>query len=108
MYGVEMRAMGKYCLNLTAIERSLRDVQREFPRINAILRSRRDSMTDEVIDNMMTGYAFVSRAVADDMDLLHPRYTAALLELNHTVLCGLDTNTRREHRKHIQATAQRF
>jgi hypothetical protein len=100
--------MRKYHLNLTAIEQSLRDVQREFPQINALLRSRRDSMTDEVIENMMTGYAFVDRAVADNTDLLDPRYTAALLELNHTVLCGLDANTRREHRKHIQATAQRF
>ena len=33
---------------------------------------------------------------------------AGLLELNHIVLCGLDPEERREHRKHIQATAQRF
>jgi hypothetical protein len=100
--------MGRYRLNLKAIEQSLRDVQREFPQINAILRSRRDSLTDEVLDNMMAGYSFVDWAVADETDLLDPRYIAALLELNHIVLCGRDPNTRREHRKHIQATAQRF
>jgi hypothetical protein len=106
--GIKTRPMAKCRLNLKAIERSLRDVQREFPLINAILRSRRDSMTDEVVDNMMTGYAFVDWAVADDTDLLDPRYAAGLLELNHIVLCGRAPNTRREHRKHIQATAQQF
>jgi hypothetical protein len=100
--------MGKYRLNLEAIERSLREVQREFPRINEVLQSRRDSMTDEVLDNMMAGYVFVDWAVADETDLFDPRYVAALLELNHIVLCGRDPNTRREHRKHIEATAQQF
>lgn len=100
--------MGRNRFNLKAIELSLRHVQREFPQINANLRSRRDSMTDEVRDNMMSGYAFVDWAVADDTDLLDPQYVAGLLELNHIVLCGCDPNSRREHRKHIQATAERF
>ncbi len=95
-------------LNLKAIERSLRRVQREFPQINALLRSRRDSMTDEVLDNMMTGYAFVDWAIAHETDLLDPRYVAALLELNHIVLCRRDPHSRREHRKHIEATAYQF
>ena len=107
-YGIERRLMGRKRFNLKAIELSLRRVQREFPQINAILRSRRDSMTDEVLDNMMSGYAFVDWAVADGTDLLDPRYAAGLLELNHIVLCGRNPNHRREHRKHIQATAQRF
>jgi hypothetical protein len=100
--------MGKYRLNLKAIERSLRDVQRQFPEINTVLRSRRDAMTDQVLQNMMSGYAFVDWAVADDTDLLDQRYAAGLLELNHIVLCGRDAAIRREHRKHIQATAQQF
>jgi hypothetical protein len=56
----------------------------------------------------MTGYAFVDWAIADGTDLLDPRYAAGLLELSHIVLCGRDPHSRREHRKHIQATAQRF
>jgi hypothetical protein len=100
--------MGKYRLNLKAIERSLWDVQREFPKINEVLQSRRDSMTGQVIANMMTGYAFVDWAVGEDTDLFDPRYVAGLLELNHIVLCGRDPNDRREHCKHIQATTQRF
>jgi hypothetical protein len=107
-YGVERRLMGRNRLNLQAIERSLRRVQQEFPKINAVLRSRRDSMTDEVLDNMMSGYAFVDWTIADDTDLLDPQYAAGLLELNHIVLCGRDADRRREHRKHIQATARRF
>jgi hypothetical protein len=65
-------------------------------------------MTDEVLDNMMSGYAFVDWAIADNTDLLDPQYVAGLLELNHIVLCGRDPTSRREHSKHIQATAQRF
>jgi hypothetical protein len=100
--------MGKTRLNLQAIEASLRAVQQKFPKINETLRSRRDSMTDEVLDNMMSGYAFVDWVIADDTDLLDPQYVAGLLELNHIVLCGRDPHSRREHRKHIQATTQRF
>jgi hypothetical protein len=95
-------------LNLKAIEQSLREVQREFPRINEILQSRRDSMTKEVFQNMMAGYAFVDWAFRDRADLLDPESVAGLLELNHIVLCDRDPKARREHQKHIQATAQRF
>jgi hypothetical protein len=100
--------MGRNRFNLKAIELSLYHVQRKFPQINANLRSRRDSMTDEVLNNMMSGYTFVDWAIADDTDLLDPQYVAGLLELNHIVLCGRDPNNRREHSKHIQATVQRF
>ena len=72
------------------------------------MQSRRDSMAEEVFQNMMAGYAFIDQAIRDHTDLLHPEYVASLLELNHIVLCGLDPKERREHRKHIQATTQRF
>jgi len=101
-------AMSTYRLNLQAIESSLRDVQREFPKINEILQSRRDSLTDEIVDNMMAGYMLVDKVLTDDTDLLTSKHGAYLLELNHIVLCGLDPKVRQEHRKHIEATAQRF
>ena len=100
--------MGQYRLNLEAIEQSLRGVQREFPKINDILRSRRDSMTDEVIANMLAGYTMVDQALASDIDLLTFRHVSYLLEFNHTVLCGLDPRVREDSRKHIEATEQRF
>jgi hypothetical protein len=100
--------MDTYRLNLKAIEQSLRDVQREFPKINERLHSRRDSMTDAVLENMLAGYAFVDRAVADGVDLFTLRHATALLEFNHIVLCGLNQQVRQEYQAHIEATAQRF
>jgi hypothetical protein len=83
-------------------------VQREFPKINAVLHSRRDSMTDEVVENMLAGYASVDQAIAEDRDLLTSMHAAWLLELNHLVLCGRDPRVRSEHRTHMEATTQRF
>jgi hypothetical protein len=100
--------MGTYRLDLKAIEASLRDVQREFPKINEVLHTRRDSMTDTVVENMMAGYAFVDKAITDDVDLFEPRNIVGLLELNHLVLCGLDPTLRLEYHQHIAATRRRF
>ena len=100
--------MDQYRLDLKTIEQSLRDVQREFPKINELLHSRRDSMTDEVLENMLAGYTFVDKAVADGVDLFTLRHATALLELNHIVLCGLNQQVRQEYQTHIAAAAQRF
>lgn len=100
--------MEKYRLDLQAIAASLRALQREFPKINELLESRRDSMTDEVVEHMLAGYTFVDQALADDTDLLAPRHVAGLLELNHIVLCGLTPEVRQEHYKHIIAATERF
>src|SRR5262245_36994726 len=100
--------MKPYRLDLKAIEQSLRDVQREFPKINEVLHSRRDSMTDEVVENMLAGYGFIDRAVANRTDLFTLRHVADLLELNHIVLCGVDQNVRQEYQTHIEAATQRF
>ena len=100
--------MDTYRLDLKAIEQSLRDVQREFPKINERLYSRRDPMTDDVLDNMLAGYTFVDRAVADGIDLFTLRYATALLELNHIVLCGLNEQVRQEYQTHLETATQRF
>ena len=100
--------MSKHRLNLRAIERSLRDVQRQFPRINDVLQSRRDSMTDVVIEHMMAGYALVDKVLAEDTDLFTSRHSVSLLELNHMVLCGPDAKSRDDYCKHIDAATRRF
>ena len=100
--------MDTYRLDLKAIEQSLRDVQREFPKINESLQSRRDSMTDAVLENMLAGYIFVDQAVADGADLFTLRHATALLELNHIVLCGLNEQVRQEYQTHIETATKRF
>lgn len=100
--------MGNYRLDLPAIEASLRELQHAFPRINELLASRRDAMTDAVVEHMMAGYTFVDQVIADDADLFVPRHLTCLLELNHIVLCGLEPQVRQEHYKHIIATTERF
>jgi hypothetical protein len=100
--------MSEYRLNLPAIEASLREVQREFPRINALLHSRRDSMTDAVVQQMLAGYTFVDTVIHQQHDLFDLKHIHGLLELNHIVLCGLDPAIREEHHQHLEATARRF
>ena len=95
-------------LNLAAIEACLRQVQKEFPRINKHLQSRRDSMDDAVVANMMAGYAFVDRTIAERTDLFAMGHSKCLLELNHLVLCGDDPARRKEMAPHLAATAQHF
>lgn len=95
-------------LNLQAIAGSLREVQRQFPQINELLQSRRDYMTDEVVDNMLAGYTFVDGAIRHDIDLLSLPHLHGLLELNHLVLCGQGSTSRQEYRQHIETTHERF
>jgi len=77
-------------VSVLSIEGSLREVQRQFLRINEMIQSRRDYMTDEVVENMMAGYTFVNAAICNDIDLFGLPHLHGLLELNHLVLCGLD------------------
>ena len=65
-------------------------------------------MTDEVVDNMLAGYALVDRALAEDRELLTSMHASWLLELNSLVLCGVDPQVRSEYHAHLEATAQRF
>lgn len=95
-------------LNLKAIESSLHAVQREFPQINAHLSARRDTLDDEVVENMMAGYAFIDTALANECDLFALGNSKRLLELNTLVLCGKDPAKRNQYREHSQATEQRF
>ena len=65
-------------------------------------------MTDEVVENMLTGYAFIDQTIAEDKELLTSMHAARLLELNHLVLCGVIRGWRGEHLTHLEATARRF
>lgn len=100
-------AMDGRCLNLQAIEASLRAVQRDFPRINELLQSRREEMADEIVANMVAGYQF-DQLVAERSELFAMGRLRWMLELNALVLCGRDARERERHAAHLAATEQHF
>lgn len=95
-------------LNLPAIESSLRRVQREFESINRRLSWQRDPMSDEVVENLLAGYAYVDVLIDRDIDFFSMGKHQYLLELNNIVLCGPDEDLRAEFSRHIEATKNRF
>ena len=95
-------------VDLAAVEASLRQVQREFEAINARLSSRREPMSDRVVENMLTGYAFVDALLAAGIDVFAMGNLKNLLELNTIVLCGTDPARRDQYARHIEATERRF
>jgi len=95
-------------LNLSAIEASLQEVQRDFDRINATLSAPRDPFSDEVLGNLLAGYACVDDALAEGLDLFALGNSRRLLELNILVLCGSGQVARRLAASHIAATERRF
>jgi hypothetical protein len=95
-------------LNLSAIEASLRAVQQDFVRLNATLSTPRDPFSDEVLANLLAGYACVDDAIAQGLDLFALGNSRRLLELNIRVLCGPGEKARRAAASHIAATERRF
>ena len=96
------------CLNLPAIAAALRAVQCRFPEINRHLQSPRDRLDDVVIDNILTGYAYVDSAITAGVDFLAIGNVRHLLELNARVLCGIDPKNRQENRTHLRLTEEHF
>ncbi|MFH0352457.1 MAG: hypothetical protein ACHBMF_11110 [Chromatiales bacterium] len=95
-------------MNLEAIESSLRAVQNEFPRINERLSSSRDTLSDEVVKNMMSGYAFVDATIANRTNLFAMGYSTYLLELNNIVLYGSKGEQQKLFSEQIRASEERF
>ena len=91
-------------LELTRIERCLRAVQRDFAKINATLNSRRDTLDDDVVANMLTGYAYLNSMLEQGHDPFKRGQHGHLLELNTIVLCGHSLDERRRFHRHIEAT----
>ena len=95
-------------INLVAIESALRKLQKVFPEINKSLFDRRDPLDDDVISNLLEGYAMVDRLVCDDVDIFAMGQLHYWLELNAIVLCGLEASVRTRHHRLIEATETRF
>ncbi len=95
-------------LNLPLIEATLRELQRAFPQINKELFDRRDPLDDEVLENMLAGYAMVDRLICGGVDIFAMGQLHHWLDLNATVLCGADEAVRARHHRLAEATESRF
>lgn len=95
-------------LNLPAIAKSLREVQKNFKEINARLDVKREDMTKTVVRNLLSAYSYLDTLVDRSDDLFAIDELEHLLELNHRVLCGTDGAIRAEYYRHILATRDKF
>lgn len=95
-------------LDLSAIDRSLADVQRNFAVLTEKLTERRDPPVEEVRQNMVAGYALVEDYVQRGIDLFDLQHVGLMLEINATVLCGTDPASRKEYAEHLAATERHF
>lgn len=99
---------GKYRLNIKEIEWSLRNVQKNFDKINDTLQMRREKMEDAIVHNMLAGYMYLNTLLEQDISPLDRNRLNHLLEMNHIVLCGTDKQKRKDYQKHIKETTDRF
>lgn len=95
-------------IDLARVERSLRDLQRRFEAVNRSLASPREALDDEVLANLLAGYAYVNRMLAEGVDPFRRGQHGHLLELNTIVLCGTDPAARRRFHQHVEATEAHF
>lgn len=95
-------------LDLSAVERALRDVQRRFTELSKHFTEPRDPFTDEVLQNVLEGYALIDDYVARGIDLFDLQQLNLMLEINATVLCGSDPERRVEFAQHLIATEAHF
>ena len=95
-------------LDLPAIERALREVQSRFAELSTQFTEQRDPLTDEVLQNVLEGYALIDDYVARDVDLFDLQQLNLMLEINATVLCGRDPARRLEFAQHLAATEEHF
>src|SRR6516165_2611371 len=90
-------------LNLAAVESALRELQRVFPEINRGLLDRRDYLDDEVLLNMLDGYAFVDQLISERIDILEMGHSSYWLKLNALVLCGANPERLARHHRMLEA-----
>ncbi|MFP3517933.1 hypothetical protein SB766_17255 [Pseudomonas sp. SIMBA_077] len=95
-------------LDLPAIEHALRKVQGRFAELSQDFTEPRDPLTDEVLSNVLEGYALIDDYVARGVDLFDLQQLNLMLEINATVLCGQEPARRQEYAQHLLATEAHF
>ena len=103
-----MSSRKQHRLDLDRIEASLREVQADFDRISEKLLMRREPLTDQIIANLLEGYAYVDQLLEDGIEVFSPSGLDHILELNHIVLCGSNDSLRLEYGSHLLETRRRF
>jgi hypothetical protein len=101
--GVTPERAARTRVNLVAVARSLRRVQAVMARPEG-----RDPFDDRVLENMVSGYAYVEALVRAQVDPFAFGHLKQLLELNCLVLCGTSPERRAAYTGHLQATEARF
>jgi len=94
--------------NMAEIIWSLKQTQRQFKKINKSLNVLRSPFTNEAVANMVEGYRFIDRLLADGTDLLAMGNSPLVLEVNTLVLCGADSKKRASFVRHIEQNKEYF
>lgn len=95
-------------LNLSAIESSLRAVQKGFGRINRTLSTPRDPLSDRVLGQLLAGYRQVDQWLEQGLDPFALGQSGQLLKLNALVLWGESDPAGSDARRQLQATEEQF
>lgn len=95
-------------LDLCAIEASLREVQRDFDRINATLETHRDPLSDRVVENLLAGYTYLGELLAQDLNPFARGNSRHLLKLNFLVLYGVCKRADEDCTRQCEETERRF
>ncbi len=93
---------------LDEIAASLNALYSRYAEVSSKLTLQRETLTAEMVDNMLDAYTFLNDLLTQGMDVFTPAGMHGMLELNHLVLCGNDPKTRSHYYSHIAATRKRF
>jgi len=95
-------------LDLSAVESCLRDAQKHFDAINQTLSVKRTPPSDEVINNLLAGYAQIDDYVANGINLFANGNSERILSLNQTVLYHSANISTAEANRQFNATTKHF
>ncbi len=94
--------------NMAEIIWTLRQTQRQFKKINKTLNVRHTPFTNEMVSNMIVGYRFVDRLLAQGIDLFAIGNSRLFFEINTLILCGTDAKKRENFSAHIAQNEKYF
>jgi prophage maintenance system killer protein len=95
-------------LDIDAIRSCLVDTQQNFKKINESLTVKRKPPSDEVIENLVAGYAKIDEYLANGIELFAMGNSHLFLELNHIVLYHSATISVEENKSQFKATQDHF